>query len=353
MERLPFPPNLLDKYRDGTASPDERQRVEAWYASLPGDVDYLASRSPAERRFLQDQTFQAIRAKSGLPTADPAIIPFHPGAGRWYRRSWASVVGVAAAVLLVVFGWLAVRQVVPVHSSATGVAAGKKSAPSEIMFVNHQPRIVARRLPDGTVVWLHPQAELRYPATFRADRRSVTFAGEAFFEVTKDARRPFLIQSGLMQIRVVGTSFNVRATPRQAIFEVAVVTGSVLVRSTRTGGQTLSARPVMLLPRQEVLYNVATDQLTRYSQSAEARRPIYEPVSAAFSDALMSEVIKQLETRFAVRIRAANPAMNACRLTADFTNQSLPEILELLCISLDATYTMAGGTVIIDSEGCS
>ena len=54
----------------------------------------------------------------------------------------------------------------------------------------------------------------------------------------------------------------------------------------------------------------------------------------------MNDVIDQLEICFNVRIWAANPAVNACRLTADFTNQSLPEILELLCASLDATYTM-------------
>ncbi len=89
------------------------------------------------------------------------------------------------------------------------------------------------------------------------------------------------------------------------------------------------------------------------SLPAEARRPIYEPVSVAFSDASMNDVIDQLEICFNVRIRAANSAVNACRLTADFTNQSLPEILELLCASLDATYTMTGETVIINSEGCS
>lgn len=351
MERPPFSPDLLDKYRTGTASPVERETVEAWYASLPGDANYLTSRSPTERRFLQEQTLRAIRTALGLPTANPLIIPFQPRADRWYGRSWVTGVGATAAVLLVVFGWWSTRPVEPVGSSATAVAAAEKRASPEVRFVNRQPRIVARRLPDGTVVWLHPQAELHYPVPFQTDRRSVTFAGEAFFEVTKDAHRPFLIQSGPMQIRVVGTSFNVRATPRQAIFEVAVVTGKVLVRSTRPG-ERASFAPVVLLPRQEVLYNVSTDQLTRYSLPAEPRRPLYEPVSVAFSDASMKDVIDQLEARFNVRIRAANPAVNACRLTADFTHQSLPAILELLCASLDATYTIAGGTVMIDGEGC-
>lgn len=348
MEPLPFPPDLLDRYRSGTATPDERATVEAWYASLQGDVPFLSSLSEAERQHLQEQTFQAIRTKLGLPASETLTLPFQPQIDRWYRRPWVAIVGAAAAVLLVVFAWWFTRPPAPVQ---LGVRANNVTIPSEVRFVNQQPRIVARHLPDGTVIWLHPQAELRYPAMFQPDRRSVRFAGEAFFDVAKDVHRPFLIQSGPMQIRVVGTSFNVRATPRQAIFEVAVVTGKVLVRSTRPG-ERQSAAPVVLLPHQEVLYNVSTDQLTRYSLPVETRRPIYEPVSVTFSDAPVKEVISQLEARFNVRIRAANDAVNACRLTADFTNQSLPAILELLCTSLDATYTMAGETVIINSDGC-
>jgi transmembrane sensor len=348
MPNLPFPPELLHKYRIGTASPDERSIVEAWYQSLPGDTDYLASLSPTERLHLQEDTFQAIRKKLDLPTREPVVIPFRANTSRWHQHPWAIVAGIAAVVLLVLFGWWFVY---PNRQVQLNQPVSIKTAPTEIRFINLQPRIVARPLPDGSVVWLHPQAELRYPAAFLPGHRSVTFSGEAFFEVAKEANRPFLIQSGSMQIRVVGTSFNVRATPRQAIFEVAVVTGKVLVRSTRPGKQE-SATPVVLLPHQEVLYNVATDQLTRYSLPAETRRPIYEPVSVTFSDEPVKNVIDQLEARFNVRIRAANPAVNACRLTADFTNQSLPAILELLCSSLDATYTMAGETVIISSDGC-
>ena len=351
MEPLPFSPDLLDRYRAGTATPDERILVDTWYASLHGNPDYLSTLAPADRHRLQEETFQAIRSKLGLP-ARSVIVPFRPVANPWFRQPWASLTGVAAALLLLLGSIVWLNR--PVDTTAlahTEVASGKQPALADIRFVNRQPRIVAHRLPDGTVVWLHPEAELRYPARFRSDRRSVTFGGEAFFDVAKDARRPFLIQSGPLQIRVLGTSFNVRATPRQAIFEVAVVTGRVLVRSTRAGQRGASS-PIVLLPRQEVLYTLATDQLNRYSLPAETRRPIYEPVSIAFSDAPMLQVINQLESRFNVRIRLANPAAASCQLTADFANQSLPEILELLCTSLDATYTMAGDTVIISSDGC-
>ena len=354
MEPLPFPPDLLDRYRTGTASADERLTVETWYAALPDDSDYLRSLDPAERQQLQEQTLQAIQTSLALTGAAPQLTSFRPEPVRWYRHGWFVA---AAALLVLVGGWLFIRLVGSDNRPAAGrpVAAaatpGHDTKPGQIRFVNRQPRIVARHLPDGTVVWLHPQASLSYPAVFTNDRRNVTFSGEAFFEVAKDARRPFLIQSGPMQIRVLGTSFNVRATPRQAIFEVAVVTGRVLVRTAPSAGRTGTA-PVLLLPRQEVLYNLVSNQLTRYSLPADSRRPIYEPVSVAFTDAPIDAVVGQLEARFNVRIQVADATMNACRLTADFSNQSLPAILELLCTSLDATYTMASDTVIITGEGC-
>ncbi|MBO0933850.1 FecR family protein [Fibrella aquatilis] len=352
MKPLPFPPDLLDRYRTNTATDDERLTVDAWYDTLPEDSDYLRLLDAASRRQLQEQTLGAIHTSLGLTGAGPQLISFQPRPSRWYRHPWF----VAAALVVLVGGWWVIQLARTGNQATSGsatavVTPGHDITPKQIRFVNQQSRMVARHLPDGTVVWLHPQADLSYPAVFADDRRNVTFSGEGFFDVAKNPHRPFLIQSGPMQIKVLGTSFNVRATPHQAIFEVAVVTGRVLVRTTPSAGRK-KTDPVLLLPRQEVLYNLSSNQLTRYSLPANSRRPIYEPVSVAFANAPMNAVVDQLEARFNVRIQVANAAINACKLTADFTNQSLPAILELLCTSLDATYTMAGDTVIITGEGC-
>ncbi|ODS78870.1 MAG: hypothetical protein ABS46_16520 [Cytophagaceae bacterium SCN 52-12] len=344
---VPFiPSDLLEKYLNGTATPAEREVVEAWYASLRHNPDYLGSLPEAGQKAVREETFHHILRH--LASGDPDNVHALPVTRTRVSRLW---IGAGAAVAMIITAvsiglWLSNSSLPAPHQPA---ASGKML--SFVRFINHEARIVRKQLPDGTVVRLHPQAELRYPAAFAPDRREVEFAGEAFFDVAKDTSRPFSITSGKMKIQVVGTSFNVRATPGQALFEVAVLTGRVIVGSVEENGKQ-SGETVTLLPRQEVLYNVETSRLTLHEQSAQSRQELYQPVSIAFSDTPINSVLEQLEARFQVNFRLANPALNRCRLTADFTDQSLPDILELLCTALDATYTMAGDTIMLNGEGC-
>ncbi len=343
----PFiPSDLLEKYLNGTATPAERDIVEAWYASLRHNPDYLGSLPETGQKAVREETFHHILRH--LASENPDNMRVLPAARTRISRLWIRTGAAAALVIMAVsIGlWLSNSSPQAPHQSAV---PGKML--SFVRFVNHEARIVRKQLPDGTVVRLHPQAELRYPAAFAADRREVEFAGEAFFDVAKDASRPFSITSGKMKIQVVGTSFNVRATPGQALFEVAVLTGRVIVGSVaENGAQT--GETVTLLPRQEVLYNVETSRLTLHEQSTQPRQELYQPISIAFAETPVNSVLQQLEARFQVSFRLSNPALNRCRLTADFTDQSLPDILELLCTALDATYTMAGDTIMLNGEGC-
>ncbi|WP_020597280.1 FecR family protein [Spirosoma panaciterrae] len=343
----PFiPPDLLKKYLNGTASEAEREIVEAWYDSLRHSPDYLGTLPDIEQKALREETFRAISER--LNTRELNNVRALPTTYFRSRSLWAVASAVAAVILLTVGIGLWLNH--PVHQPTNSSVAVNNS--SYIHFVNKQARIVQKRLPDGTVVWLHPLAELHYPTVFPSMRRDVDFAGEAFFDVAKDASRPFRIRSGKMQVQVLGTSFNVKATPRQALFEVAVVTGKVVVSSVAQHGPK-SVKTVTLLPHQEALYNVSTDRLTFHEQILQARQEFYQPVSIAFADTPIKNVLTQLEGRFKVSFRVSNPALYHCRLTANFTQQSLADILDLLCISLDATYTLSGDTIMLEGDGCS
>lgn len=346
MNRPFISPDLLQRYLSGVATAPEKETVDAWYALLRGQPDFLNTLTDEERTALQAETYQMIRARLTTDVPDN-VRPLPVPVRSWYRRSWAVAGGLAASILLVVWVGLRVSEGPLLPKPQASVA----TPPAFIRLVNQQPRLLKQQLPDGTVVWLHPRAELSYPRVFAGQQRAVQFAGEAFFEVAKDPRRPFRIQSGTLQIQVLGTSFNVRVAPGQARFEVAVVTGKVQVRSLKKTGQS-PAQAVLLGASQAVRYDVATARLTRQQPPEQARRAIYEPVSIAFTDAPVGSVLRQLEARFNVRVRVANPALANCRLTADFANQALPVILEQLCASLDATYTMTNETITLAGDGC-
>lgn len=340
---------LLDKYLADQCSPSEISKVEAWYAAQSGDNDFLSSLSDLDRQVLEEETLKKIKSTVCVPLDNheepPKKLPF------WNNR--VIQLGIAASFLLIFWGGWSHFQ------------SGKSTKTEDVLFgiiepinqdtiirfVNKESKLIKHRLPDGTEVCLHPNAELTYPKTFVGKTRQVTFIGEGFFEVAHDSLHPFLIQSDKMQIRVLGTKFNVKALPKQAIFQVSVVSGSVAVRSLNDKGN-VNPETIILKPQQKALFEVATNQLMTLKIDSEAKKEIFESISINFNDSTLGEVIKQLERRFNIHIQLSDNAISKCLLTADFNNQSLPVILEILCTSLDVTYTLSGDTLILKGVGC-
>ena len=124
----------------------------------------------------------------------------------------------AAAVLLVFF--FAGRFLLNTSGNVTVSAIEQKTA-------NGQQREI--KLSDGTVVRLNAGSTITYPKTFSDTLREVTLSGEAFFSVAKNPKCPFIIHTGEIITRVLGTSFNVRAYPENEDVQIAVVEGKVAV----------------------------------------------------------------------------------------------------------------------------
>ncbi|WP_421826456.1 FecR family protein [Larkinella sp.] len=342
------PPNisplLLDKYLRNQCTEQEKEWVEAWYASLRGNPDYIDSLPEPEQRHWQQETF--LNIQNQLNQAEKPV-------AKTFSLGWLT--GLAASIALLIGFYFIYTYSGRQHRSVSAPAAlanqapGKKQPPL-IHFVNHEARPVKHQLPDHSSVWMHPGASIAYPETFGADQRLVTFAGEGFFDVRKDPARPFRIQSGEMQIKVLGTSFNVKAPATHPVFQISVVTGRVQVSAP---DRQQNEQQVILKPQQQATFETASKRLVSSAIPVKARKPIYEPVTITFADTPLDQVVKKLEKRFAVQIRLANPKAASCLFSADFENQPLPLILEMLCTALEATYTMNGNVILLDSPPCT
>lgn len=331
-------PDILDKYLNNRCTEEEKQLVEQWYLSLGhGNPNYLDSLDHSEQIRLQNDTFTQIYDELKIPER------------RFYQNSmfrWFS--GIAASLLLISGLYLLTRQPADEKPIIARQSANLDFALQS--FVNHEPRIVTHKLPDGTVVSLRTDAEISYPQEFEKTKRVVYFKGEGFFDVAHDKTRPFIVQSGGMNIKVLGTKFNVKASARQRILEVAVLSGSVAVSAD---DEKAIAQQVVLKPRQQVFFETITKRLTVSSIPTHTKKEIYEPITATFNDIELNEVIKQLDKRFDIQIHLVDAGMATCRLTADFEQQSLPTILDMLCTTLEATYSMSGKVVLIQGEPCN
>lgn len=313
--------------------------MEAWYAALPGKPDYLDSLPEPEQQQLQHETF--VNIQNQLPDTDEKPLVKVLPLGR--------IVWLAAASLLLLIGVFSVYRFSSRQPSSIAAQIEKKGPDAIMRFVNHKARPVMHQLPDGSSVWMHSEASISYPKEFDADKRLVVFSGEGFFNVTKDPSRPFSIQSGEMKIKVLGTSFNVKAPATQKVFQISVVTGRVEVSAP---DRQQKEQLVILKPQQQAFFEIDSRRLISSAVPLQIKKEIYEPVTIVFENAPLDQVAKKLEKRFNIQVRFSNPKIATCLVNADFEQQPLPFIMEMLCTALDATYTLSGKVVTLDGLPC-
>lgn len=325
---------LLEKYLSGRCSPDEARLVERWYDSFDNRPDLTQQHPQTQDSAYSRQILRQIRQR--IEDAEPK-----PARRLGFGRNWFwALGGVAAALILLTLGVWEFQRVETAGKTASG---GSKTA--ERTLENRTKTILRHQLADGSVVWLSPATKLRFPQRFASSLRTVQLEGEAFFEVRRDVNRPFVIQAGKLKTEVLGTTFNVRAYRNSARFEVSVVTGKVAV-------SVANQQPVLLTARQQAVFNPKAESIAKTKLPRFAKPKPWEPATIAFEWASLRQVADALEESFGVRIQFRNPALQNCKLRADFTNMRLPVILNLLCKTTDASYTLDGQVIELDGLGC-
>jgi ferric-dicitrate binding protein FerR (iron transport regulator) len=199
-------------------------------------------------------------------------------------------------------------------------------------------------LSDGSIVWLNPKSKVIYPHNFTSTLRKVQMQGQAFFEVSPDPRRPFIIYSGNVITRVWGTSFRIRAYENIPV-EVSVLTGKVSVQL-----QTKEDAELILLPQQTATYLKADDLLKKGIEEKTSTMSIWQKETLTFDNEPIRDVIKVLNTQFKVNISTADEKLLDYVLKADFTDQSLPSILEMLRKSLNVENEISDDGIILYTD---
>ncbi len=206
-------------------------------------------------------------------------------------------------------------------------------------------------LPDGSIVWLNAESELKFPEKFDKDSREIYLTGEAFFEISRDESRPFIIHMDKNHIRVLGTSFNVKAYDEEDLVETTVVTGKVAfirngLRATKDFNDTL-----FLTPNYKVLYSKETGKLTKTTANTH-EATAWKEGKLIFKSNSFSTISRALERTYGKRIIFDNERIGNCKLTGTFENNSLEEIMILITKTNDYTYEITDETLTIFGEGC-
>jgi ferric-dicitrate binding protein FerR (iron transport regulator) len=174
-------------------------------------------------------------------------------------------------------------------------------------------------------------------------------SGEAFFDVKKDPSKPFFVYAGDLTTRVLGTSFTVRSFEKENVASVEVRTGSVSVVA-RAPRKTQS---VVLAPNQQASFFRKEERLSMgLVKAPQPVIPQAELPGFTFHNAPVSTIFDSLARAYGIEIVYDKEAVAACRLTSSIQEESLFEILDVICEAIEADYEVAGARIKISEPNC-
>lgn len=201
-------------------------------------------------------------------------------------------------------------------------------------------------LPDGSMVILNRHSSLRYAATGGSGTREVTLDGEAYFDIVHRPDDAFLVRTGKIVTRVLGTAFNIRAYSTETSIQVTVDHGKVQVlRGASNMG--------LLSDKEQIRFELGNES---YHEQRVSLKPVmaWKPVEISFDDITMEQAAKRIADRFKVRFNFVNPLLKECRVTATFyMEDDLDQIMTVICGVNRSKFEIGGGLVTIDGKGCN
>lgn len=178
-------------------------------------------------------------------------------------------------------------------------------------------------LQDGTQVWLNAQSTLTYPARFNRKRREVSVVGEAYFDVAENRKKPFIVTTQQLTMKVLGTEFNVYSYPESGYTRTSLVEGALLVSETGKNN-----KPVLLSPDQQATYceNVIKLEKLHNPEHLLWREGIY-----AFDNERLIDILSKLELYYDITIQVEDPEIfNVCYTGKFRQRDGIDEILHIL-----------------------
>lgn len=330
---------LLHKYLRNEISAEELR--EFWQLMNELNEDDLVDEELA--RFWHDPSLQAentadwdalygrLQRKAAAQDIDYDRILY---SRRRRTRQWA----VAASILLVcALSYLFVFQ-------QSGQKAGEPVLTSKSTY-----DLQVLQLPDGTSVTLNHNSRLDYPATFDGATREVYLFGEAFFDVNHDPAKPFIVHTGTLITRVLGTAFNIRAYAQDSQVAVTVSRGKVQVQQG-------NEKVLGLLTAGDQLV-VSKEEQSAVKSKVDVGAILHWKVrELLFDNKTIDEAALTIGNYYGVKIRFESEALRKCRFTARFSGaeEDIGEVMEVITTLTGASWKRDSADVIILSgKGCN
>lgn len=332
---------LLEKYLNGTATPDEAKRVDQWYDAIR-KKDGPTVFTEEERKALREAYWSRLRTRMN-------------GGRARHRYLWSKVAVAAALAGLMAMAYLyllvpGVNQLQPAYSETAGA-----SHPEVSTIENRTQAVRHFTLSDGSTVSLYPGSALGIADDFDVDERRVTLSGRASFNVSRNVLKPFYVIADEVVTKVLGTTFTVVAYPGEKEITVEVSSGAVSVYSHHGESvRELKGEGVILKPNQQAIYKRSDKKVLRtLVKEPKVILSDKEVERIRFEETAVSEIFRVLEKMYGVEIVFDEEAFAACSLTTSVSRNDLYAKMDAICEVTGARYSVEDGRIVIHGTGCN
>lgn len=309
---------------------------------------YLRHLNRMKEAGLNIQPAEATITYESVPAAPKVVL---------FKKKW--FVAAAAVLLLVLAGtsfWA-----ISLNKESIAQGTTTKLPVSEVSTkYGSKTRIL---LPDGTQVWLNAGSKLNYTNDFGQVNREVQLIGEGFFDVVKNPKKPFIIHTSSIDVKVLGTMFNVKSYPGDKTTETSLIHGSVEVVVRKRPNEKYILKPnekIVVLndedeikpkaarkPQQVIEPIIAIRKLTYKENDSISVETAWAFNKLSFEDETFSEVARKMERWYDVKFEFKNKQLEDIRLKGSFINESLPQAMEALQYTNRFRYEIEGKNVTI------
>ena len=302
----------LLKYFKGELDQQEARAIESWASESEENEKTLMSLAKVYNLGQLARTYTEKEVEDAWKKTC-ARLGVAPRARKPLKRQWVFW-SMAVAIALLVAVNLALVLNAPV--------AGTDKA---IILTSQQGKFVKYTLPDSTVVTLNHNSSLEFPLAFNGDERRVKLNGEGYFDVARDEEKPFIVETGKeIQIKVLGTEFNLQSFSSDDIVQVSLISGSVEI--SRNGVADFS---YIMHPSERFTCNVSN-----WEMKVETLKGItgveWMSNKLVFMDTTLKEVARQISNHFGVQVIIEEEGLSSIRFSGSFDNRDLGTVLSYM-----------------------
>lgn len=222
----------------------------------------------------------------------------------------------------------------------------KKTEPVYFTSIVPKGSVSQMVLPDGSIVYLNAGSQLKYTVESLNEKREVFLDGEAWFDVTKNEKKPFVVHTPFYDVHVLGTQFNVKAYTADAEIATTLERGSVQITSS---DHLKLAQTTILQPGEQLVYS-------SFKRAIEVKKvetrmfTSWKENKLIFINMKLRELIVLLERKYGVEIETSDSMILDYHYDGAIKDETILEVLDLLKETLPVTYQIEGQTIFITKK---